>query len=396
MRLLARGLAAAALLLATTLTVMPSAAATPTPPAAPLYHSDHAVPDQYIVTLDKSVDTRGTVRTLGIKPMFTYTSAMRGFAAVLTAAQLDTVRHTPGVAAVEENATASAFGPGSGTLTGPAPRAVATSWGLDRIDQRQLPLDGQFTTTEHGSGTTAYIMDTGIDFGHSEFGGRAVPGFDAVGDGHNGADCNGHGTHVSGTVGGATFGVAPQARLVSVRVLGCDGAGSYAAVIAGFDWVARNAQQPAVLNASLGGSFSPAVNAAVNSLADAGVLPVVAAGNSTEDACRVSPASAEGAFTVGATDPNDNETSFSNFGSCLSIFAPGQDIVSARLGGGSTTLSGTSMASPHAAGVALLYLAGHPSASSTEVGNWLDDQSTKDVLTVEPNSPNRLLHTGGL
>lgn len=396
MRLLARGLAAAALLLASPLTAMPSVAATPTPPAAPLYRSDHAVPDQYIVTLDKSVDTRGTVRTLGIKPMFTYSSAMRGFAAVLTSAQLDTVRRTPGVAAVEENASASAFGPGSGALTGPAPRAAATSWGLDRIDQRQLPLDGRFTTTGHGAGTTAYIMDTGIDFGHSEFGGRAVPGFDAVGDGRNGADCNGHGTHVAGTVGGATFGVAPQAHLVSVRVLGCDGTGSYAGIIAGFDWVAQNAQQPAVLNASLGGSFSPAVNTAVNSLADAGVLPVVAAGNSTADACRVSPASAEGAFTVGATNTSDDETSFSNFGPCLALFAPGQDIVSARLGGGSIALSGTSMASPHTAGVALLYKAARPSASAIEVGNWLDDQSTKDALTVQGNSPNRLLYTGGL
>ncbi|HEY5832360.1 S8 family peptidase [Streptomyces sp.] len=404
MRLLARGLSAAALLLVP-LAVAPSVASAdpvqPTP--APLIRSDRAVTGQYIVTLRKNYDAAETVKTVGVKPLFTYGSVMRGFAAVLSSSQLDLVRRTPGVESVEENATATAFGTGTGPdrmvgqggTTG-GTRAAATSWGLDRIDQRNLPLDRQFTTAGDGDSATAYIMDTGIDYGHSEFGGRAVPGFDAIGDGRNGQDCNGHGTHVAGTVGGASHGVATRARLVSVRVLGCDGSGSWAGVIAGFDWVARNATQPAVLNASLGGDYSRAVNDAADALSDAGVLPVVAAGNSSQDACDVSPASADHVATIGATDQRDRQTSFSNFGQCLWMYAPGQAIVSARLGGGSVALDGTSMASPHAAGVALLYKASNPTASAQTVATWLAEQSTKDVLSVSGGSPNRLLFTGGL
>ncbi|CAG7650512.1 S8 family peptidase [Actinacidiphila bryophytorum] len=408
MRLFARGLTAAALVLAPLTAVgTPAVAAIPLPtPAATLAplrtHAD-AVAGQYIVTVQKALDPSAMAQKTGVKPFFTYSSALRGFAVTLNSTQLDAVRRMPGVEAVEENATVSAFdlGTATGTTTRPAAgqrgiRAAASSWGLDRIDQRNLPLDGQFTTTGKGAGATAYIMDTGIDFGHSEFGGRAVPGFDAVGDGRNGQDCQGHGTHVAGTVGGATYGVAPQAKLVSVRVLGCDGTGSWAGIIAGFDWVAKNAQQPAVLNASLGGGFSPAVNDAATAVADAGVLPVVAAGNSSEDACNISPAGAAGAFTVGATDSADRQTGFSNFGDCLTLYAPGQNITSAKLGGGSVALSGTSMASPHAAGVALLYKAANPSADSQTVGNWVAGQATANVLSVSAGSPNRLLFTGGL
>jgi subtilisin family serine protease len=241
------------------------------------------------------------------------------------------------------------------------------------------------------------VIDTGIEFGHTEFSGRAVPGFDAIGDGLNGADCNGHGTHVAGTVGGETFGVAPDVTLVSVRVLGCDGSGSWAGVIAGFDWVAQNAQQPAVANASLGGEFNQAVNQAADNLAFSGVLPVVAAGNESADACQVSPASADGVMTVGASDPRDRQSSFSNWGACLEIYAPGSYIRSARLGGGSVTLNGTSMASPHVAGVAALYKSLNPAATPLDVGNWILGQSTRNVLRgVTPSSPNRLLFTNGL
>ena len=398
MRLLVRGVTAAALLLAP-LAALPSAVAAPTaavPTAAapaPLYRSDQAVPDQYIVTLDQTANVSGTTRSLGIDTMFTYDSVMRGFAAVLTASQLDTVRATPGVTAVEQNSKVSAFGDAH---SGPQTRATATSWGLDRIDQRHLPLDQRFSTVGTGQGTTGYILDTGIDFAHSQFGGRAVPGYDAVGDGQNGQDCNGHGTHVAGTVGGATFGVAPMAKLVSVRVLDCTGSGSTAAAIAGLDWVAKNAVQPAVLNASLGGDLSPALNAATDALAADGVLPVVAAGNSTEDACGVSPASAGQALTVGATDQTDHQSDFSNYGSCVSVFAPGENIVSAKLGGGSVALSGTSMSAPHATGVALLYKAANPSASAADVAGWIGAESTMDALTVDNGSPDRLLFTGGL
>jgi hypothetical protein len=433
MRLLARGLCAAALLLAP-LAAVPSAAARPhhAPPAppAPLRHSDRAVPGQYIVALGKAVEPGSFARRFGVRPMFSYDKVMRGFAASLTPAQVDAVRRSPGVAAVEENGAITAFGTGRDGVGDPrelhdppaprgsgAPRTPRTphsprdqrtprdqrpggvpaqSWGLDRIDQRVLPLDHTFVTGDDGRGATAYILDSGIDFGHREFGGRAVPGFDAVGDGRDGQDCTGHGTHVAGTVGGATFGVAPGAELVSVRVLDCSGRGSYAGVLAGLDWVADNAVQPAVLNASLGGPFSEAVNDATDALARAGVLPVVAAGNSAKDACGVSPASASDALTVGASDENDHQSVFSDYGACVSLFAPGQDIVSARLGGGSVVKDGTSMASPHAAGVALLYKAEHPRATAAEVARWLLGESTKDVLTVDHGSPDRLLYTGGL
>lgn len=408
MRLFARGLCAAALVLAPlAASGTPAVAVVPLPTPqttlAPLHTHGDAIAGQYIVTLDKSLDPASTAQQIGVAPFFTYDSALRGFAISLTASQLDAVRKMPGVESVEQNAPVTAFDLVGHTTDTAAPgveaggaRVKANSWGLDRIDQRQLPLDGQFDTTSQGAGATAYIVDTGIDYGHSEFGGRAVPGFDAIGDGGDGQDCNGHGTHVAGTVGGATFGVAPQAKLVSVRVLDCDGTGSWAGVIAGFDWVAKNAQQPAVMNASLGGAYSPAVNDAVTAVADAGVLPVVAAGNSAEDACDVSPAGADGAFTVGATTPSDVQASFSNYGRCLAIYAPGQDIVSAKLGGGSIAESGTSMASPHVAGVALLYKATHPDAGTQEVGDWVADNSTAGVLSVTPGSPDNLLYTGGL
>jgi subtilisin family serine protease len=417
MRLLARGLTAAALLLTPLAAVPGASAATPSPrtETAPLYRSDRAVPGQYIITLDKTLDPAQFAGKVGVAPLFSYGKVLRGFASVLSAAQLDMVRKTAGVAAVEENATITASdltasdlaGAAAGTTTVPGTttahrtqgglgRAVAASWGLDRIDQHNLPLDQQFTTVGTGRGATAYIVDTGIDFQHSEFGGRAVPGYDAIGDGRNGQDCQGHGTHVAGTVGGATFGVARQARLVSVRVLNCSGQGTLAGVISGLDWVAANAQQPAVANASLGGSYSPALNQAADALSDAGVLPVVAAGNETQDACLVSPASADRVLTVGATDMTDHETDFSNYGRCVSLFAPGKAIVSAKLGGGSVALDGTSMASPHAAGVALLYKAANPGADAETVSTWVDNNATKDVLTVTADSPNRLLYTDGL
>ncbi|SEO92384.1 Peptidase inhibitor I9 [Actinacidiphila rubida] len=412
MRMLARGLTAAVTLLASA-AALPAATAQTTHTSAaaqqvratpaPLHRAGNAVPHQYIVTLDNGLDPSAFAKKFGVLPMFHYTKVFSGFASTFSAAQLDTVRRTPGVASVEENATVTADDLHGTTADrahrqdGPrASRAAAASWGLDRIDQRTLPLDDRFSTIGEGQGATAYILDTGIDYSHSEFGGRAVPGYDAIGDGRNGQDCEGHGTHVAGTIGGATYGVARQATLVSVRVLDCQGEGTLAGIIAGMDWVAQNAHQRAVANASLGGGYSPALNDAADALSDSGVLPVVAAGNDGADACNVSPASAPRVLTLGATDRTDHEASYSNSGSCVSMFAPGTSIVSAKLGGGSTTLSGTSMASPHAAGTALLYKAEHPDADALAVADALTANATQNVLTVNGGSPNLMLYTGGL
>ncbi|WP_175410801.1 S8 family peptidase [Streptomyces sp. TRM64462] len=369
---------------------------------APLRLSAHPVPGQYIVTTKPTADVTAAAADVGVKPLFTFEKVMRGFAAKLTDAQLAKVRALPNVVSVEQDGEVNMIG--AAPAAGAAGKAVApaASWGLDRIDQRYMPLNNSFSVRATGKGANAYILDTGIDYHHAEFGGRAVPGFDAFPlEFRNGADCQGHGTHVAGTVGGATYGVARQANLISVRVLDCQGKGSNAGVIAGIEWAAAHASlyrsTPAVLNASLGSDRSDAVNAAVNALSDLGVLPVVAAGNSSADACGVSPASAERVVTVGASDWTDAETSFSNYGTCLELYAPGAAIESARLGGGSVALNGTSMAAPHVAGVALLHRTANPAASSSQAAGWLDAVSTRGVLSgLSEGSPNKLLYTSGL
>ncbi|MFF8270706.1 S8 family serine peptidase [Streptomyces sp. NPDC016562] len=392
MRLLAR-LATATLLAVTPAGVTAASAAAPEPTPAPLVTAANPVPGKYIVTLTKGQDAAKLAKKLGLKPSFVYTAAMNGFAVPLTSTQLTLVRTSLGVEKVEEDASVRALP----TPTAGARRAPSNSWGQDRIDQKSLPLDQSFTTQGNGAGVTAYILDTGIDYQHAEFGGRATFGYDAIGDGRDGQDCQGHGTHVAGTVAGATYGVARKANLVSVRVLGCDGRGTLSGIIAGMDWVAKNAKQPAVLNGSLGGDKSTAVNDAATALSDAGVLPVIAAGNSAVDACTISPASAARVVTVGASNQWDEETFFSNFGPCVSLYAPGQAIVSAKLGGGSVALDGTSMAAPHVAGVAVLYKQAHPTAAPAEIAEFLDEESTKDSLqSLSKGSPNQLLFTGGL
>ncbi|WP_405006978.1 S8 family peptidase [Kitasatospora purpeofusca] len=368
--------------------------------AAPLHRTATAVPGEYIVTVDKGLDpARVAARVGGVEPLHTYRHVLNGFSARLDAAQLERVRALPGVEAVEENGRAGAQ---AATVSpAPATRGAASSWGLDRIDQQEWDKDagtgdGQFNVEGDGAGVTAYLIGTGIEFGHDEFEGRATLGTDTVGDGQNGADCNGGGTHVAGIVGGKTYGVARKVNLVSVRVVGCDGQGTNEQIIAGLDWVAANAKKPAVANISVGGDRNEALDKAADALSNAGVLPVVSGGNGARDACESSPAAAKRVITVGATNKRDEETDFSNYGQCVSLYAPGGDITSAQLGGGSISKSGTAMAAPHVTGTVALYLAGHTAATPEDLAGWLSTETTKDVLTVTKGSPDELLYTAGL
>ncbi|KAF0647736.1 S8 family peptidase [Streptomyces fradiae] len=375
-----------ALALAVPLALSPtlaSAATAAEPAPAPLLKVAQAPADQeikgrYIVTLKPGADPAGLAREDKVKTRHLYRDVLNGFAADLSAAQLDELRRDSRVLSIEEDQKVAA----TATQTN-AP------WGLDRIDQRS-GRNGTYTYNRNGAGVTAYIIDTGIDTAHADFGGRARNVFDAFGG--NGQDCNGHGTHVAGTVGGSAYGVAKGVQLRGVRVLDCQGSGSFSGIIAGFDWVRQNAVRPAVANASLGGGYSAALNNAATALANSGVHLAVAAGNENQDACNVSPASASGTITVAASDSSDRKASFSNYGNCTDLYAPGVSITSARAGGGSTAMSGTSMASPHVSGVAALYKSAYGDASSATVNNWLVGNSTANVIGGNySGTPNRLL-----
>ncbi|MDX3236091.1 S8 family peptidase [Streptomyces sp. ME03-5709C] len=393
MRLSPRWSVVVAAVLTVFLPGLAGAAATPEPPAAPLrMAAQGGITGQYLVILRRDTDPDSVLRSVAARPMFTYTSALVGFAARLSDEQVSRLRAVPGVEAVEQDAQIA--------VPRPAPQEAAAaaevSWGLARIGSRAR--DGAaFSVRATGATVTSYVIDTGIDFAHEEFGGRAVAGFDAVEDGRDGTDCNGHGTHVAGTVGGATTGVAREVKLVSVRVLGCEGSGSVAMLVAGMNWVAAHAVKPAVANLSTGGAHSETADRAVEGLAAAGVFPVVAAGNSDEDACGVSPAGAPGAFTVAATDESDRKASFSNWGGCVDISAPGTHITSAAMGGGLARMSGTSMAAPHVTGVAALYKDVYGDVSTPFLASWLQANATPGVPADAPDgTPRLLVYTSGL
>ncbi len=356
---------------------------------APMLSAAGGIAGQYIVVLKPGADARSVAAVAGVSPRYVYGAAMNGFAGSLNAGQLNALRHNPNVAYVEQDAPVQA----SVTQTG-------ATWGLDRIDQQNLPLSTTFSYTSTGLGVNAYIVDTGIHLTHTQFTGRVSSGFDAI-DGGTADDCNGHGTHVAGTVGGTTVGVAKAASLVAVRVLDCGGSGTNAGVIAGVDWVTANHVKPAVANMSLGGGASTALDDAVARSVAAGVTFVVAAGNGNmggraQDACGYSPARAPSAITVSATGNTDVKATYANYGTCVDIFAPGNSILSAWHTGDTAgnTISGTSMASPHVAGVAAQYLQGNPGATPAGVTSALIAGATLNKVTkAGSGSPNRLLFT---
>ncbi|WJK36747.1 S8 family peptidase [Solwaraspora sp. WMMA2065] len=309
-------------------------------------------------------------------------AAVNGFEARLSPSAARRLAAHSSVAYVEQNHTVSL----AATQNNPP------SWGLDRIDQRNRPLNNAYTYPTTASNVTAYIIDTGIRTTHNDFGGRARAGYDAFGG--TSADCNGHGTHVAGTVGGSAYGVAKGVRLVAVRVLNCSGGGTIAGVVAGVNWVTANAVKPAVANMSLGGGASSTLDSAVANSISSGVSYAVAAGNSNANACNYSPARVSSAITVGATTSSDARASYSNYGSCLDIFAPGSSITAPWYNSNTATntISGTSMASPHVAGAAALVLGRFPSYSPSQVASYLVSNATTGVVSsAGSGSPNRLL-----
>jgi subtilisin family serine protease len=341
---------------------------------------DAPIPNRYVVRLNDDVPSAAAasatmMRGLRGEVHFTYENVFKGFAATLPAETLTAIQRNPLVASIEQD----------GVVTKSAATQTGATWGLDRIDQPSLPLNGAYSYGATGAGVDAWILDTGILSGHLDFGGRVdfTRGFDAIKDGNGTEDCDGHGTHVAGTVGGSEWGVAKGVTLIPVRVLDCSGSGTFSGVIAGMDHVAGNAFGPSVANMSLGGGQYDPVDDAVERMHTAGVTVVVAAGNSNANACGASPAAAPEAITVGATTSNDERASYSNFGSCVDIFAPGSGITSAWYTSTSATntISGTSMASPHVAGAAALWLDVDDTMTPTQVANALTGDATFDAIT---------------
>jgi serine protease len=349
-----------------------------------------SAPDRYIITFADSVaDAPGLARRIaarvGETPDFTYAHAIKGFAARIPAQALAGLARNPQIRRIEQDQVVAASGAQSGAI-----------WNLDRLDQRTRPLDGTYSFATDGSGVNAYIIDSGIRASHQEFGGRAAGVFTVVSDGRGTSDCTGHGTHVAGTVGGTRYGVAKGVRLLGVRVFDCSGYASWSGVIAALDWITANRVLPAVANLSLEGPKSASVNAAIQAMIDAGVTTVVAAGNDAGDACGYTPASAPAALTVGSTWNFDGMSGFSNFGSCVDLFAPGEAIRSAYYVDDTSSVvkGGTSMASPHVAGVAALYLSANPTATPAQVSAAILGGATQNVLSDVPSgTPNLLLYS---
>ncbi|ARG37563.1 S8 family peptidase [Acinetobacter baumannii] len=351
------------------------------------------IKNQYIVILNKDAGpskdfAQNIAKQHAGKVLQSYDTVLKGFAIYLPdtagAAFIEAMKKNPHVLSVESDTIVNID---ATTQSNP-------DWGLDRIDQKALPLNSTYSYLQTGSGTTAYIVDTGILSSHQEFSGRVLSGYTAISDGNGTTDCNGHGTHVAGTVGGTTYGVAKNVNLVPIRILGCDGSGASSNVIAGLDWILKNGKKPAVVNMSLGGATSSSLDSAVENLYNNGYVMVVAAGNSNTDACTSSPARVSKAITVAATDNTDTRASYSNYGSCVDIFAPGSQINSSWIGSNTATkiLNGTSMATPHVAGVVAEMLQSTPTASPQTISTNLLNQASSNVVKKPSGSPNRLLY----
>ncbi|MFB7784332.1 S8 family peptidase [Streptomyces vinaceus] len=357
-----------------------------------------AVAESYIVTLKDSAarstadSGKAVARRYGATIGRTYSAALNGYSVKVSEAQARKLAADPAVKSVVQNRTFTVDG-AQGTQPSPP------SWGLDRIDQHPLPLDNSYTYPDKaGEGVTAYIIDTGVRISHTEFGGRASYGFDAIDNDNTAQDGHGHGTHVAGTVAGNSYGVAKKAKIVGVRVLDNNGSGTTEQVVAGIDWVTQHAVKPAVANMSLGGGADSALDTAVRNSIASGITYGVAAGNESTDASTKSPARVAEAITVGATTSTDAKASYSNYGSVLDVFAPGSSITSSW-GTGDTatnTISGTSMATPHVVGAAALYLSQNPAGTPAQVRDGLVAAATPNVVTGPGSgSPNRLLYVGG-
>ncbi|MEU4163507.1 S8 family peptidase [Actinoplanes sp. NPDC026670] len=348
------------------------------------------VKDSYIVVLKSGKIARTVAAEHQATLLRTYSKVFNGFSATMTARTARQVAAHPDVAFVQPNVIHRI----SDTQTNPP------SYGLDRIDQRNRPVNAAYTYNTTASNVRAYIIDTGIRTSHQDFGGRATSGFDAI-DGGTADDCNGHGTHVAGTVGGTAYGVAKGVQLVGVRVLNCEGSGTTAQVVAGIEWVTANAVKPAVANMSLGGGADTVLDNAVSASITSGVSYSIAAGNGflglfALDACTQSPARVPAAITVSATNSSDAKPSWANRGTCVDVFAPGISIPSTwnTSDTATNTISGTSMATPHVAGAAALYLATHPGDTPAQVQAAIIASATTGVVTSPGSgSPNRLLYT---